>query len=508
MCIFYFNFRKYLNILTATKQLIGNLNSNFMNFNSLQFLCFFPAVCLIYFMIPAVRFRNIFLLAASYYFYMSCQPGYALLLAGVTAIAYISARLMKNVKTNKIAFYSGVILIIATLLIFKYFEFAGSIIRDIMLSAGILIEIPDFSLLLPVGISFFTFQAIGYLIDVKRGTIEAEGNLIDFSLYMAFFPQLVAGPIERCADMLPQFRKKQDFDYIRFLDGLIIMLCGYFLKLVLADRCGEYVDAVYNNIGEHNGGSALLASFLFSFQILGDFAGYSLIALGAAKIMGFRLTRNFDSPYLSASVGEFWRRWHISLSRWLRDYVYIPLGGNRKGKGRTYTSLLTTFLISGLWHGASWSFILWGGLHGSAVCLERTGSHLSKKYPVWRPLGIITTFLFVTFAWIFFRAPDISSAFEIIRLIVFDFDKPYLPIASIAICAAAILSLPLITVIERQLNESIIAEGKASVAGYRAIRLTAFSFPVIGRQLLIAFLGAAVILFGSPGNSSFIYFQF
>lgn len=479
-----------------------------MNFNSLQFLCFFPAVCLIYFMIPAVRFRNMFLLAASYYFYMSWQPGYALLLAGVTATAYICARLMKNVRIRGIAFYSGVILIFATLLFFKYFAFAGSIIRDIMLYAGIMIEIPDFGLLLPVGISFFTFQAIGYLIDVKRGTIEAEENIIDFSLYMAFFPQLVAGPIERCGDMLPQFRKKHKFDYIRFLDGLIIMLCGYFLKLVLADHCAEYVDAVYNNIGEHNGGSALLASFLFSFQILGDFAGYSLIALGVAKIMGFQLTRNFDSPYLSASVGEFWRRWHISLSRWLRDYIYIPLGGSRKGKARTYISLLTTFLTSGLWHGASWSFILWGGLHGSALCLERTGNNIRKKYPLFRPLGIIATFLFVTFAWIFFRAPDISSAFEIIRRIVFDFDKPYLPIASIAICSAAILTLPVITIIERQLSESNIATGVAKISGYNAIRLTAFSSTVILRQLVITFLGAVVILFGSMGNTSFIYFQF
>lgn len=479
-----------------------------MIFNSLQFLCFFPAVCLVYFLLPGVRSRNVFLLLASYWFYMNWQPGYALLLAGVSTTAYFAARLMD--RHRDVVFYSALILIFGTLFLFKYLAFAGTALRDAMSLAGITFSVPDFGIVLPVGISFFTFQTVGYLIDVRRGTVRAERDFIDFSLFVAFFPQLVAGPIERSSDMMPQFRRLHRFSYSRFLDGTIIMLCGYFLKLVLADHCSEYVDAVHAAPANHNGATALVAAVLFSFQIFGDFAGYSLIALGAAKVMGFRLTRNFDSPYRAATVTEFWRRWHISLSRWLRDYVYIPLGGSRRGKRRTYINLMLTFIISGIWHGAAWQFLLWGAMHGGAVCLDRATSDIRTRFRWLCYVGVPVTFLFVTFAWIFFRSPDVAYAFGFISKIFTAPGKPWLPVALVTVCVAAVVSLPLVTRIERHCygRDANVLEAEQSAADDGALELRLFSASVIGRQLLIALLGAVVVLFGSISGNGFIYFQF
>ncbi len=237
---------------------------------------------------------------------------------------------------------------LAILFLFKYYNFAAESLSTLIEHTGFALTMPEFKLLLPVGISFYTFQALGYSIDVYRGTTPVEKNFFMYALFVSFFPQLVAGPIERSNNLLPQFKIKQLFDYDRTMAGIRMMIWGYFLKLALADRCGMYVDAVFNNVLHHNGGSYLIASFFFPFQIYGDFAGYSLVAIGAAKIMGFKLMDNFRRPYFSSSVTEFWRRWHISLSTWFKDYVYIPLGGNRVGKLRNYFNLLITFVISGL----------------------------------------------------------------------------------------------------------------------------------------------------------------
>ena len=301
-----------------------------MLFNSLEFILFFPIVCLVYFLLPKLKWRTLFLLVASYYFYMCWEPTYALLLLTSTAITYVSGLCMSRFQEQrwrKTALVSGIVINLGTLFFYKYYEFAGSLITDFFSWFGIGISIPQWNVLLPVGISFYIFQAVGYAVDVYRGTIKAEKNFIVYALFISFFPQLVAGPIERARNMLPQFKEKHRFSYENFDRGLRWMLWGFFMKLCVADRISTYVDAVYNNYMEHSGTSLLLATFFFTFQIYCDFAGYSLIAIGSSRIMGFHLMENFHRPYFSRSIKEFWRRWHISLSTWFKDYLYIPLGG-------------------------------------------------------------------------------------------------------------------------------------------------------------------------------------
>ena len=346
-----------------------------MLFNSIAFLLFFPVVCLVFFLIPAsrIRIKNLFLLIASYYFYMNWEPAYALLLLTSTIVTWTAAIGISHFpdkRRKKICLVSSLVLNLSILFLFKYFNFLSSNIETALQACGLGIDIPEFNLLLPVGISFYTFQALGYSIDVYRGTTKAEHDFATYALFVSFFPQLVAGPIERSNNLLPQFKEQHRFDYETLMAGVRMMVWGYFMKLVLADRCGTYVDSIFNNVDMHNGGSYLLASLLFPFQIYGDFAGYSLIAIGVARVMGFRLMENFHRPYFACSVGEFWHRWHISLSTWFKDYVYIPLGGNRVKKSRQYFNLMVTFIVSGIWHGANWTFLCWGTLHGLLLCIE------------------------------------------------------------------------------------------------------------------------------------------
>lgn len=318
-------------------------------------------------MLPSVRIRNIFLLAASYFFYMNWEPVYALLLLSSTAITFFAAIGIDRVterKKKKAFLVCSLVANLTILFFFKYYAFVAENITSLLNTVGLAVEFPHFHLLLPVGISFYIFQALGYSIDVYKGKVAVERNFFTYALFVSFFPQLVAGPIERSTNLLPQFHEKKVFSYENIMSGVRLMLWGYFLKLALADRCGLYVDPVFNNVPYHNGSSFFIASLLFAFQIYGDFAGYSLTAIGAAKAMGFNLMENFRRPYLSMSVSEFWHRWHISLSSWFRDYVYIPLGGNKKGRVRSYINVLATFILSGAWHGANWTFIVWGTLHG------------------------------------------------------------------------------------------------------------------------------------------------
>ena len=327
-----------------------------MLFNSISFLLFFPIVCIVCYLIPSLRFRNLFLLFASYYFYMNWEPVYALLLLSSTVITYVFAigiERSNHISRRKLFLTINIILNLGILFFFKYWNFAAEQVSMLLCSSGLDMKVPEFSILLPVGISFYIFQALGYSIDVYRKDVRAERDFFTYALFVSFFPQLVAGPIERSRNLLPQFKKLNKFDYDTVMAGVNLMIWGYFLKLVMADRCGMYVDAIYNNVEMHNGGSYLLASLLFPFQIYGDFAGYSLIAIGAAKVMGFKLMENFHRPYFSQSVGEFWHRWHISLSTWFKDYVYIPLGGNRVSKTRCYFNLMVTFVVSGIWLGAN-----------------------------------------------------------------------------------------------------------------------------------------------------------
>ena len=380
-----------------------------MLFNSIAFLLFFPVVCLVFFLIPAsrIRIKNLFLLIASYYFYMNWEPAYALLLLTSTIVTWTAAIGISHFpdkRRKKICLVSSLVLNLSILFLFKYFNFLSSNIETALQACGL-------GMLLPVGISFYTFQALGYSIDVYRGTTKAERDFATYALFVSFFPQLVAGPIERSNNLLPQFKEQHRFDYETLMAGVRMMVWGYFMKLVLADRCGTYVDSIFNNVDMHNGGSYLLASLLFPFQIYGDFAGYSLIAIGVARVMGFRLMENFHRPYFACSVGEFWHRWHISLSTWFKDYVYIPLGGNRVKKSRQYFNLMVTFIVSGIWHGANWTFLCWGTLHGLLLCIEKAMGIGRKKYAGVQRLGHwAVTFVLVCLAWILFRANNLEDA--------------------------------------------------------------------------------------------------
>lgn len=401
-----------------------------MQFNSITFMIFFPIVLGVYFVAPK-RLRTYWLLLASYAFYMRWNAKYALLIGGSTIITYVSGLLIQQFsgkrKNQKLTMIVCLVLNLFILAIFKYGNFGIETINSLFQ----LFRIPTISsrlnLLLPVGISFYTFQALGYIIDVYRGDVEAEKNFPRYALFVSFFPQLVAGPIERSKNLLTQMRTITEiklWNADRITSGAILMVWGYFLKMVIADRAALLVDTVYNSYSSYGSIELILASIFFALQIYCDFSSYSLIAIGAAKIMGFSLMENFNAPYLSRSIKEFWSRWHISLSTWFRDYLYIPLGGNRKGKLRKAFHIIIVFLVSGLWHGANWSFVVWGGLHGLyqilGDLLKNTKASIAKKCSVrtdcfsHKLLQTIVTFTLVVFAWIFFRADSISDANQII----------------------------------------------------------------------------------------------
>ena len=398
-----------------------------MLFNSLSFLLFFPIVCMLYWVLP-YKLRNVFLLIASYYFYMSWEPLYALLIFFTSLTTWGCAFL--TAKTNnhkKLTISTCLVINLLILFAFKYYNFAIDSITHMLTTSGWRINIPHSIFLLPVGISFYTFQCIGYIIDVYRKEIKPERDFVTYALFVSFFPQLVAGPIERAKNLLPQFRTKHTFSGEEYIIGLKMMIWGFFMKLCIAGNVGPYVDAVFNNVQNHNGSSFLLASFFFSFQIFCDFGGYSLIAIGTAKCLGFNLMQNFNHPYLSLSVKEFWRRWHISLSSWFADYVYKPLGGSRCRSIYHYRNLLLTMLVSGLWHGANWTFVFWGGLHGIYLVANSIYSKFSGRV-AFAPkfIRIITTYIFIVLAWILFRANSISDAYLIILKIVTDQGQLYI----------------------------------------------------------------------------------
>ena len=401
-------------------------------------------------------------------------------------------------RWRKISLFSGIFINLGILFFYKYYEFAGSLITDFFSLLNIGIEIPRWNVLLPVGISFYIFQAVGYAVDVYRGTIKAEKNFVVYALFISFFPQLVAGPIERAKNMLPQFREKHKFSYENFDAGLRLMIWGFFMKLCVADRVSTYVDAVYNNYMEHSGVSLLLATFFFTFQIYCDFAGYSLIAIGSSKMMGFTLMENFHRPYFAKSIKEFWRRWHISLSTWFKDYLYIPLGGNRVGHYRHLWNLFVTFLVSGIWHGANLTFVLWGSLHGLYQIVGIEKNRLLPKINVSKRLhavfNCLVTFVLVMFAWIFFRANDLHSAFSIIAKIFTDrgplFTGEGIPSLLLGFMCIGILML-------KEIKDEMSIKVHALNAENYWVRIISIS-------LFIAF----IILTASFNGGAFIYFQF
>ena len=398
-----------------------------MLFNSWQFAVFFVIVFFAYFALPH-RFRWILLLIASYYFYMSWNPELVVLISGVTLETYFAARLLSNParsnRTRKWILAVGVTVPLLVLFFFKYFNFFSEAVTQALALVSIPVHSRALDIILPVGISFYTFQSLAYVIDVYRGDIEVQRHLGIYALFISFFPQLVAGPIERSKNLMPQFFEEHRFDYQNASDGIRMMAVGFFKKIVVADCLSKYVNFVYNDLPSHTGFSLILATVLFAFQIYCDFSGYSDIAIGAARMLGFRLMKNFDSPYLSRSIKEFWRRWHISLSTWFSDYVYIPLGGNRVKLPRYYFNLFVTFLISGLWHGANWTFIIWGALHGvyrvvgafSETARKRRGLPPAPETTGLRAvLDIAVTFTLVTIGWVFFRANSIQDALYVFQ---------------------------------------------------------------------------------------------
>ena len=398
-----------------------------MQFNSLQFLLFFPVVAGCYFAIP-FRYRWALLLAASYYFYMCWKAEYIILILASTAIDYLAAIGMEKcagTRTRRMWLVLSLCANLGILFAFKYFNFFSDSVRAALDRFDLFYDVPQFEALLPVGISFYTFQSMSYTIDVYRRARPAERHVGLFALYVAFFPQLVAGPIERSTRLLPQFRKQFDFDYRRVVSGLQLIFWGLFKKMVIADRLAHAVDQVYGNPDSYAGPALILASYFFAFQIYCDFSAYSDIAVGSARVLGYDLMQNFRRPYLATSISNFWQRWHISLSTWFRDYLYIPLGGNRAGKIRWQANLLAVFLVSGLWHGANWTFIAWGGLHGAymvigiwTASLRNRAARLAglTRHPRIRAgFQIVITFHLAVAAWVFFRANTVAEAVNIIR---------------------------------------------------------------------------------------------
>lgn len=398
-----------------------------MLFNSIEYILFFPTVVLAYFAIPH-RFRWALLLAASYFFYACWKPGYLILILISTGVDYVAGRRMGRLperRERRKYLAASVAANLGLLAFFKYYGFFSDSLGTALGWLHLDVAFPDSPFALPVGISFYTFQTLGYTIDVYLGRKEPEQHLGIFALYVAFFPQLVAGPIERASNLLPQFAEKHGFDYVRITNGLKLMVWGLFEKVVVADRLALLVERVYGDPGGHEGVAVALGTVFFAFQIYCDFAGYSHIAIGSAQVLGFRLMNNFRGPYLAGSPPEFWRRWHISLSTWFRDYLYIPLGGNRVRVPRWCVNIAIVFVLSGLWHGAAWKFIVWGALHAVYVLgfvllsharrsgAERPGPDAGGR--VRRVLGTCVTFALVCFAWIFFRAETLEDAGVLVR---------------------------------------------------------------------------------------------
>ncbi len=409
-----------------------------MLFHTWPFILFFLIVYPIYLVIKNTKFRTLWLLAASYFFYGCFSPLYLILIAYATIIDYNVVKKMSE-STHRKMWLS--VSIINNLILLCFFKYAGFVTENInlllsSLSSEYLLAEPNF--LLPVGISFYTLQSMSYTIDFYRGNTERETSLIRYATFVSLFPQLVAGPIERARNLLPQLRRTQDITIQDIADGLSLFVVGFFKKVALADYFALYVDKIYGTPEQYHTPALLLATFLFAWQIYFDFSGYTDMARGLARMLGFRLMLNFNNPYLATSLGDFWSRWHISLSSWFKDYVYIPLGGNRRGTFVTYRNMFLTMIISGLWHGAAWTFIIWGLIHAIGRCCTRElEATVFYKERVPKIIKQLLVFIFVTFAWIFFRAENITDAWTIITgIFSFQLTNPYCPVLALVLIFA------------------------------------------------------------------------
>ena len=400
-----------------------------MIFNSLNFAIFLPIVFILYWFLTAknLKFQNILLLVSSYFFYACWDWRFLFLLIFSTLLDYYTGIKMSDAKsqtTKKFWFWLSISINLGFLGVFKYYNFFAESFAAAIANFGMQVNPWTLKVILPVGISFYTFHGLSYVIDIYKDRIKAEKNFIDYSVFVSFFPLLVAGPIERATHLLPQIQKKRTFDYVKAVDGLRQILWGLFKKVVIADNCAEFANMIFDNHTSYSGSTLLLGAIFFTFQIYGDFSGYSDIALGTARLFGIDLLRNFAFPYFSRDIAEFWRRWHISLSSWFRDYLYIPLGGSKGGMWMKIRNTFIIFLVSGFWHGANWTFIIWGLLNALYIMpsiifntnrnnmdIVARGKYLPSLKDFFQ---IAMTFGLTVFAWIFFRAESVSHAFEMI----------------------------------------------------------------------------------------------
>lgn len=498
-----------------------------MAFNSVDFLIFLPLVVLGYYIMPK-KIKNLWLLIASYYFYMCWNAKYAVLILASTVITYLSGIIMEKIKLSdreadakkklmNLTVAGSFITNLGILGYFKYTNFFLGLLRTGFAVAHINLNVPTFDILLPVGISFYTFQALSYTMDVYRDEIYAEKNFIQYALFVSFFPQLVAGPIERSKNLLKQLSVEHKFDYEKAKEGFLLILWGLFLKIVIADRVAIVVDTIFNDADQYKGAYIVVGAIFFSVQLYCDFYGYSIIAKGAAALLGIDLMENFNYPYIRTSVADFWRGWHISLSTWFRDYLYIPLGGNRKGKLRKYLNLLIVFTASGLWHGAAIHYVIWGVLNGVYQVIGDMLMPIRKKVcEIFRldrnsighkAASVIGTYILVTLAWVFFRAQSASLAISSIKSI-FTTYNPWVLVDG---------SLYNLGIDQKNFNLLLVCIGVLLFADFCKLKQIVIHKIVlkqhlIFRSLFIAFVITFLLVFGIWGAAydaaGFIYFQF
>ena len=485
-----------------------------MVFNSLEFLIFFPIVLLLYFFVVPKKYNWVMLLAASYYFYLTWKWQLIYLIVFTTVVSFVSGIVISRAQkksTKKIFLVLTLTVCLGVLFFYKYFNFLSTSVTGVINAFGGNAKDFTLDLILPVGISFYTFQTLSYVIDVYRGTTPVETHFGYYALYVSFFPQLVAGPIERPENLLPQLKTEHKLDAGNAAEGLRKMILGYFKKVVVADLFATYVVSVYSDVQNANGFTVLVATVLFAVQIYCDFSGYTDIAIGCAEIMGIKLMQNFNRPYTAKSIKEFWGRWHISLSSWFKDYIYIPLGGNRVSKFRNCLNIMIVFLVSGLWHGAAWTFVVWGVLHGLYQVIGKFTFKPRNK--MWEKIGIspdgklvgairtFNTFMLAAFAWIFFRANSFADLKVLLTKLFTDWSlSPSFfvdSLSSMGLDLVAILTCIISVIILSMLDKTRLAsdERRAKPDFRYAYLVWAIAF-------------AWILLLAGDGASSFIYFQF
>jgi D-alanyl-lipoteichoic acid acyltransferase DltB (MBOAT superfamily) len=486
-----------------------------MLFNSLDFVIFFPITFIVCWILSKkVILRNIFLLLASYVFYGWWDWRFLGLILFSSIVDFIIGRAIyqeEKVIRRKTLLFISLFVNLGLLGFFKYFNFFITSFVDAFSLFGKELEISTLKIILPVGISFYTFQTLSYTIDIYRRKLKPIGSFINFATFVVFFPQLVAGPIERASNLLPQFSQKHVFQYETIKSGFLLMGWGLFKKMVVADRVAHVVNEVFNNPHSYGSSSYVIATVLFAFQIYCDFSGYSDIAIGAARTMGFDLMKNFRTPYFSKSLTEFWRRWHISLSTWFRDYVYIPLGGSRRGKYRVYLNLFVVFFVSGIWHGAAWTFVIWGAIHGVVIIIEKITTDFRSS--VYNKLGLINTsfgnrllfstitFLIVCISWVFFRANSLADAVHILNEIFntegykWDFTIPPIDYFELKSSLFFVGIMLILEIFHNRFNLLLFLRKQGVIFRWGAYLIAILVLLIFG-------------VYGTYDDSQFIYFQF